>query len=94
MSPYSYSYCDFQRFLYKARNAGRSGENAGMREISQNAGFPAWLWEGRHLDEVCEKKLKVIKMQCVLYQCWKEPEHTFTVIYLSSTLNINKVMAI
>ena len=34
--------------------------------------------------------LKVIKMQCVLYH-WKELEHTFTVIYLSSTLNINKV---
>ena len=42
MSLYSYNYCDFQRFLLfrnKARNAGRSGENAGMREISQNAGL-------------------------------------------------------
>ena len=41
MSAYSYNYCDFQRFLLfrnKARNAGRSGKNAGMREISQNAG--------------------------------------------------------
>ena len=34
MSPYSYNYCDFQRFLLfqnKARNAGRSGENAGNK---------------------------------------------------------------
>ena len=49
MSPYSSNYCDFQRFLLfrnKARNAGRSGKNAGMREISQNAGFPARLWDG------------------------------------------------
>ena len=30
-------------FQNKARNAGRSGENTGMREISQNAGFPARL---------------------------------------------------
>ena len=30
----------------KARNAGRSGENTGMREISQNAGFPARLRDG------------------------------------------------
>ena len=29
-----------------ARNAGRSGKNAGMREISQNAGFPARLRDG------------------------------------------------
>ena len=46
MSLYSYNYCDFQRFLLfrnKARNAGRSGKNAGMREINQNAGFPARL---------------------------------------------------
>ena len=35
-----------QRFLLfrnKARNAGRSGENAEMREISQNAGFPCTI---------------------------------------------------
>lgn len=46
------NYCDFQRFLLfrnKARNAGRSGKNAGMREISQNAGFPARLRDGWHL---------------------------------------------
>ena len=30
----------------KAINAGRSGKNAGMREIRQNAGFPARLWDG------------------------------------------------
>ena len=33
-------------FRKNARNAGRSGENAGMREISQNAGFPARLRDG------------------------------------------------
>ena len=52
MSPYSYNYWDFQRFLLfrnKARNAGRSRKNAGMRERSQNAGFPARLREGWHL---------------------------------------------
>ena len=52
MSPYSQNYCDFQRFLLfrnKARNAGRSRKNAGMREISQNAGFPTWLRDGWHL---------------------------------------------
>ena len=35
MSPYSYNPCDFQRFLLfrnKARNAGRSGKNAGNKE--------------------------------------------------------------
>ena len=34
MAPYSYNYCDFQRFLLfrnKARNAGRSDENAGNK---------------------------------------------------------------
>ena len=44
LSPYSKHYCDFQRFFLfrnKAKNAGRSGKNAGMQEISQNAGFPA-----------------------------------------------------
>ena len=49
---YSENYCDFQRFLLfrnKVRNAGRSGKNAGMREISQNAGFPARLRDGWHL---------------------------------------------
>ncbi len=30
----------------KAKNAGRSGKNAGMREIRQNAGFPARLRDG------------------------------------------------
>ena len=30
----------------KAKNAGRSGKNAGMREIHQNAGFPARLRDG------------------------------------------------
>ena len=52
MSPSSWNYCDFQQFLLfrnKARNAGRSGENAGMRQISQNAGFPARLQDGWHL---------------------------------------------
>ena len=46
MSPYSERYCDFQRFLLflnKAGNAGRSRKNAGIREISQNAGYPARL---------------------------------------------------
>ena len=33
----------------KAKNAGRSRKNAGMREIHQNAGFPAWLRDGWHL---------------------------------------------
>ena len=33
----------------KAKNAGRSGKNAGMREIHQNAGFPARLRDGWHL---------------------------------------------
>ena len=28
------------KFRNKDRHAGRSGENAGMRGISQNAGFP------------------------------------------------------
>ena len=40
---------DFERFLSfrnKARNAGCSHTNAGMREISQNAGFPARLRDG------------------------------------------------
>ena len=30
----------------KAKNAGRSGKNAGMREIRQHAGFPARLRDG------------------------------------------------
>ena len=30
----------------KAKNAGRSGKNAGMRERRQNAGFPARLRDG------------------------------------------------
>ena len=41
--------CDFQQFLSfrnKARNAGCSGKNAGMREITKNAGFPARLRDG------------------------------------------------
>ena len=49
MSPYRKNYCDFQRFLLfqnKARNAGRSRKNAGMREINRNAGLPARLWDG------------------------------------------------
>ena len=56
MSPYSWNYCDFQRFFFqnKARNAGRSGENTGMREISQNAGFPARLRDGWHLSMVTQ----------------------------------------
>ena len=33
----------------KAKNAGRSRKNAGMREIHQNAGFPAQLRDGWHL---------------------------------------------
>ena len=33
----------------KAKNAGRSRKNAGMREIHQNAGFPARLRDGWHL---------------------------------------------
>ena len=33
----------------KAKNAGRSRKNAGMREIQQNAGFPARLRDGLHL---------------------------------------------
>ena len=33
----------------KTKNEGRSGENAGMREIHQNAGFPARLRDGWHL---------------------------------------------
>ena len=44
MCLYSSNYCDFQRFLLfrnKARNAGCSLKNAGMREVSQNAGIPA-----------------------------------------------------
>ena len=52
ISPYSYNYCDFQRFLLfqnKVINAGRSRKNAGMREISQNAGFPARFRDGWHL---------------------------------------------
>ena len=46
MCPYSSNYCAFQRFLLfrnKARNAGCSRKNAGVREESQNAGFPARL---------------------------------------------------
>ena len=57
MSPYSKNYCDFQRFLLfrkKARNAGRFRKNAGMREISQNAGFPARLRDGWHLWDCSE----------------------------------------
>ena len=52
MSSYSENYCDFLRFLLfrnKAKNAGRSRKNAGMREISQNAGFPARLRDGWYL---------------------------------------------
>ncbi len=30
----------------KAKNAGRSRKNAGMRKIRQNAGFPARLRDG------------------------------------------------
>ena len=30
----------------KAKNVGRSGKNAGMREIRQNAGCPARLRDG------------------------------------------------
>ena len=33
----------------KAKNAGRSRKNAGMREIHQNAGFPTRLRDGWHL---------------------------------------------
>ena len=33
-------------FPNKAKNAGLSGKNAGMREVSQNAGFPARLRDG------------------------------------------------
>ena len=33
----------------KAKNAGRSGKNAGMREIRQNTGFPARLRDGWHI---------------------------------------------
>ena len=33
-------------FRNKARNAGRSRKNVGMREISRNAGFPARLRDG------------------------------------------------
>ena len=39
-------FSDFFHFRNKARNAGRSRKNAGMREISQNAGFPARLRDG------------------------------------------------
>ena len=39
----------FLLFWNKARNAGCSSKNAGMREISQNAGFPTRLRDGRHL---------------------------------------------
>ena len=49
MYPYSNNYYDFQRFFLfrnKARNAGRFRKNAGMREISQSAGFPARLRDG------------------------------------------------
>ena len=49
MSPYSENYCDSQQFfLFQniARNAGRSRKNAGIREISSNAGFPARLRDG------------------------------------------------
>ena len=41
-------------FQNKARNAGRSGENTGMREICQNAGFPARLRDGWHLSMVTQ----------------------------------------
>ena len=41
-------------FQNKARNAGRSGENTGMREISQNAGFTARLRDGWHLSMVTQ----------------------------------------
>ena len=33
-------------FSNKAKNAGRSRKNAGMREIHKNAGFPAQLRDG------------------------------------------------
>ena len=36
-------------FQNKAKNSGRSGKNAGMREIRKNAGFPARLQDGWHL---------------------------------------------
>ena len=38
----------FRKFVSqnKAKNAGRSRKNAGMREISRNAGFPARLRDG------------------------------------------------
>ena len=38
----------FRKFVSqnKAKNAGRSRKNAGMREINQNAGFPARLRDG------------------------------------------------
>ena len=42
MSPYSENNCDFHRFLLfrnKVRNAGRSRQNVGRREISQKCGI-------------------------------------------------------
>ena len=49
MSPYSLKLLRFSAIFVirnKAKNAGRSGENAGMREISQNAGFTERLRDG------------------------------------------------
>ena len=59
----------FSLFQNKARNAGRSDKNAGMREISQNAGFPARLWDGWHLcvwDIIIEQTVlsNSITLQC------------------------------
>ena len=48
-----------------------------LNEESRVSRVPTLATHGRYVT----KKLKVIKMQCVLYH-WKELEHTFTVIFI------------
>ena len=83
ISPYSWNYCDFQRFFFqnKARNAGRSGENTGMREISQNAGFPARLRDGWHLSMVTQVgSFILVYVECKVAIQWLAPGRPMTTI--------------
>ena len=77
----------------KAKNAGRSGKNAGMREIRQNAGFPARLREGWHLWPPMTKDGKVKQRQHFYNHgdiiCYPESGYVTTKLHGTSTCRCN-----